>query len=446
MAAYFYYLLIFIFFIVYMLFAPKTGIRLYSFSNVFYFLCFLMIGIPGFYVSNGTADPVINEKFIRGMDWSLYWLYLYSMFSATFGLLIGNTLGKDKIVRIMINPINKELLILSLVFIIIYSVLFFLWLPTIPLIDVFGSSSIAELAMSRLKITHGFIDLNPPFAFRYWRNFLQYFLPAIFLITFAKRRILGKNLWSIYTISLLFFTFFCLTFTLEKASLVYFAVSIFLVFSVTQNQSLSNGKGIRELFSGKLLVLLLFLVATIALMYKFFMNGAGLEGALSRIMRQTASNYLQILYFDESGALGLGGLNSRFLEMLGVADPEATFSKMAIREIYPKLHDSSLSGAAGGMYGTNIFFIFGAFGLPLVFLYIIVLGILDKIFSNTVFNEKNIKSFHILVAFYAIFCSWYAMRAFSSPLAVFSFDFLLNPSLILLLMFFSIFAFPRFGR
>lgn len=246
---------------------------------------------------------------------------------------------------------------------------------------------------------------------------------------------------------IIFFLFvsFCLLFTLEKASFFYFLLSLYIVLGVSRFNGLKNDNSFSGLISGRLVGLLVIFAAGLSLIYHFFMNGSIID-AFSRMARQTASNYIQINYIKNYGYIGLDGLNSNILQAFGAQKESVNFSELAIIDLYPTLHDSGLTGAAGGMFSTNLFFMFGWAGLVVAFVYVIALGIFDRIFCNSAFSEKNTRVSYILISFYAFFCSWYAMRAFSSPLAVFSVDYIFNPALLIFLAFLSIFVHPSLRR
>lgn len=442
MAFILYYSFVIFLLLSYVFLSSSAGVRFYSFSNIFVVFVFLMVALPGYYVSNGTVDENIYSKFYRGMDWRLYWLYLFTIFSAIYGVLLGNfSIGRKKLG--LKKQKNKNFIFYFVVIAsIIYSVMFLFWVPTIPILSLLSGDSLINVATDRLKITHGLAELNPPFLFRYWRNVLQYFLPILFLMALAKRRYHGKKTFRLSTLCLFSFVSFCLVFTIEKASFIYFCISIFIILSVVSSGKFSNPVGYRSIIKFRFVVFGIIVCSSLILMYGFFMSGGGLESALSRIFRQTASNYIQILFFDEFGAYGIKGLDSRILGAFGAESLDQDYSQMAIQEMYPGLNDKGLYGAAGGMFGTNTLFIFGYYGLMLIPVYTTALGALDKVFSNTVFLQQRSEVFLVLIAFYAVFCSWYSMRALSSPFSIFSLDFIFNPSLLILIFFAFLFVRP----
>lgn len=189
-----YYLVIFISCFAYFLFATRVGIRAYSFSNIFFVLVFLLGGLPGYYVSFGVADETIRENFYRGVDYRLYIIYMLTMVIASFGIILGNLLANNKMIRAYPRSNVSILLGSSLLIIFLYALAFFYWLPGIPIFSIFKDFSVLEAATLRLEITHGMEALNPPFIFRFWRNFLQYFLPILFLSYIAKRKLIGRKI------------------------------------------------------------------------------------------------------------------------------------------------------------------------------------------------------------------------------------------------------------
>lgn len=437
-----YFSTIIFFFIIYIYIAPKVGVRLYSFSNVFFALVYLIVVIPGYHISAGIADSVIFDNFYRGFDFDLYLIYLATAVMVPIGILFGNAIVGGKYIAVQLHRRFELRWKISVFVCIVYGVLFFVWLPEVPLYKLFQGSSLLDLAYSRLFITHGFVDLNPPLPFRYWRNILQVYVVVLFIIFLVTEKKMGRNIRYFRLLIFFIFTSWCLFFTLEKASFAYFLFSIFLVFSIIKHGRFINTLRYKDVLKFKGFVFIGIFFLFILLMYSFFMGSVDVMGPFSRMLRQTSSNYLQIQYVRDLGYSGVGGLGSIVFNYLG-AEKVVDFSKIAIIDIYPSKHSSELSGSAGGMFATNIYFMFGWVSLPLTFLYLVGLGIFDKIFCNSAFNQKNVNSSPVLISFYVIYCSWYPMYALSTPLKIFSLNFIFSPQLIIFLIFMSIFVTPK---
>ena len=396
---------------------------------------------PGYPISLGTIDPVILSKFNRGFDLELYIIYLLSALIIPFGLILGNLMAGSTYVPVSLNKGFRLRWGLALIFCLVYSFFYFQWLPRIPIFDwVFGADYF-QIARSRLLITHGLHSLDPPVLFRYWRHVIQLLFLVLFLIAFGGRLFNGKSPLTIGLASLFFASTFFLVFTFEKAPLIYFLISIYIVFSVVRKGGLVGHRGIVKAFDLKFIFLASILLVVIFLMYHFYMD-AGLKSVLNRLGSQTASNYLQIEIVRQLGYSGLSGLGSSLLSLLGV-ESAINYSKEAILMMYPSYNDAGLSGASGGMFLTNLYFYFGLKAFPLSVFYLVVLGVIDRLFSNSVFHYRNLGSSVVMASFYSIFCVWFSMRALSSPLSFFSADFVFNPALIIFFLIMFIFVSPR---
>lgn len=420
-----------------------NNVSLYSFTSIFYFLCYFIVILPGYMVSAGKADDLIYTNFYRGFDYHLYFIYLATAFILPLGLILGNIIAGKKWKRLSTRGSFSLTYPLLVLFFLIYSALYFLWLPSVPVLTLLSKGDVVTTALERLQVTHGISDLNPPFLFRYWRNILQIFSMCLFLIFVINIKLSGgfKRMsvsQRFFLILLFFYVVFCQLFTVEKAPLSYFIISLIVALRKTEEFSVGKVKRVSDIFSGRNLFAVFLILCAFQLMYFYFMGGGGVSAAFSRIARQTASNYLQIEYARELGFLGFGGFGSKLFSVLGAA-PAENLSKMAIMEMYPAYNSSTLSGSAGGMFATNLYFAFGWFFLPVSIGYVVALGFIDRVFANSIRACSNIDVSTILIAFYSVFCVIFAMRALGNVFSIFSIDTFLSPELIIFILFFFVF-------
>lgn len=431
----FYYISVFISLFLYVVFAKKIKIGFYSFSSVFYFICFITIFLPGFYISAGTIDELIKTNFYKGFDVELYFIYLSTVYIVPLGLLLGNILSARKYVRLQPRKYFKLRYFLALLFVALYATYYFSWLPVIPIVKLF-TSGLGDAYQSRLIVTHGIKTINPPFILSYWRWFLQAYVFILFLIYYYS--VLGKNkIWNVRLILFFMVVGFCLAFTIEKASFMYLMICMVMLGRIKQKMFDTRWSELSLFNNSKLLFLVgvLFLILTI--IYSMFMSG-GLSEALIRIFRQSAATYIQIEYVRQHGFLGLSGLDSIILSKLGIDNGE-NLSVWAIMQLYSNRSDAETAGSASSMFAASLYFISGWWFILWSFVYIFVIGAIDRVFSNTVLFSSNATK-AILIPFYVFIMVRFGFGASVDPLMIVSFNYVLNPSIILCLLLFFFFV------
>lgn len=428
-----YYCVIIMSFIAYLIYAKKTQIPLYSFSNVFYFSGLILSYLPGYFVASGKIDVVVEAVSYWGFDYELMLIYLMTAVMVPFALITGSYVAGKKYITVLprrqFNLRYKILLIFSISYLFYY----LFWLPSIPIFELF-KSGLSQAYDSRLRITHGFTHLNPPFILRYWRNIIQNLMVLLFFIYFIKTYKNKKNKTFTNINFLLFFLLivFCYTYNLEKAAVIQFFIACFFLVRILDLNFDYKWSDFNKIVSFKGLALLSTLFVLLIIVSKYFMGG-DYTYAFSRIARQDASNYLQIQYIRNSGFLGASGLDSAWLTPLGV-HPAPNLSVMAIQEMYPRdLEDGA--GAAGGMFATNLFFSFGWFFIPFCFLYVFILSFLDRILRNSIAKNQEKDTQLVLLSFYLIITANLAISALASYKYVFSFTYIFSPEIIILLLF-----------
>jgi len=433
-----YYLSVFFSFVFYVIFARKSGIPLYSFSNVFYFSGLILSYLPGYFVASGKIDVVVEAVSYWGFDYELMLIYLITAVIVPFSIIAGSYAAGKKYIKVLprrqFNLRYKFLLIFSVFYLFYY----LLWLPSIPIFELF-KSGLSQAYDSRLRITHGYTYLNPPFILRYWRNIIQNLMVLLFFIYFIKAY-QSKKAKAFTNINFLMFfslILFCYTYNIEKAAVIQFFIACFFLVRIVDLNFDYSWSDFKKIISLKGLLLLSTLFVLLIIVSKYFMGG-DYTYAFSRIARQDASNYLQIQYIRNSGFLGVSGLDSAWLKPLGV-QPAPDVSVMAIQEMYYRdLEDGA--GSAGGMFATNLFFSFGWFFIAFVFLYVFILSFLDKVLRNTIFknNDSNVKI--VILSFYLILAVNLSIAALANFKYIFSFTYVLNPQVIILLLFCLIFV------
>lgn len=424
-------------FFVYLIYAKKTKIPLYSFSNAFYFSGLVLSYLPGYFVASGKIDELIENVSYWGYDYELMFIYLVTAVLVPFSLLMGAHVAGRKYVLIKVRTNFNLRYKLLFIFCIIYITYYLFWLPSIPIFKLF-SDGLGEAYQSRLRITHGFSYLDPPFVLRYWRNIVQNLVVFLFFIFFIKAFEKRQQRIFITPGFIIFFIFvaFCYGYNLEKAAILQFFIGCFFLTRIVNLNFDFYWKDVRRIISIKGVLWISTILILLVLISKYFM-GADFGYAFSRIVRQDASNYLQIQYIRNSGYLGASGFDIGWLKLFGIQPADDT-SVLAIQEMYSRELESG-AGAAGGMFSTNIYFTVGWFFPIFVSVYVFSLGLIDKILINTIKSAVGINSKSVLISFYLILTSFFSLAALSNYKYIFSFTYIFSPGIIFVIIFLLVF-------
>lgn len=421
-----YYLILVLSVAMFFIFHRRHGLRTISYTVLMYVFSIILIQIPGYHISLGEGFEPISS---RGFDIDIYLLYMSFIVLTPAGLILGNLCGKNIGVRTHERKYFEIYIVISLVFIIVYSLAYFMWLPEIPLNSLLkGDVGVLEVTISRVAITHQLSELMEiPFVFRYWRNFLQSLFLIIFLYVFLKYfkgSLLKKSL-----ILLLFaYLGYCFLFTLEKAPFLEILIAIFIVSFIQRKLPLMKFL----IFAG------IFFISTFA-MYIYFM-GVELDNNLNlfslvweRLGKQSVSTYFEIEYIREHGFLLFNGINMPIINKLFILD-YVDIGRWAYEFMFPGYTEMGTVGAAGGMSLAELYFCFSWFSLPIFFVFTIIYGFFDAVFLNAVFSERSTeKARKIHLSFYAAISALYSFAISSSVFMLFAFPTIFNPSIIFIL-------------
>ena len=421
-----YYLILILSIVMFFVFHRRYGLRTISYTVLMYVLSIILIQIPGYHISLGEGFDVGSN---RGFDIDIYLLYISFIILTPAGLILGNYYGKNIGVRTQERKYSESYIVISLIFILVYSLAYFTWLPEIPLNSLLkGDVGILEVTISRVAITHQLSELMEiPFVFRYWRNFLQSLFLIIFLYVFLKYS--GGSLLDKLFISLLFvYLGYCFLFTLEKAPFLEILIAIFMVSFIQRKFPLMKF----------LMFIGIFFIFTFA-MYIYFM-GVELDNYFElfslvweRLGKQSASTYFEIEYIRENGFLLLNGINMPIINKIFVLD-YVDIGRWAYEVMFPAYAEMGTIGAAGGMSLAELYFCFSWFSLPIFFIFTVIYGFFDAVFLNAVFSERSTeKARKIHLAFYAAISALYSFAISSSVFMLFAFPTIFNPSVIFIL-------------
>lgn len=438
---FFYYSFVIASFIFYLIIAKKANIPLYSFSNAFYFGGIILSFLPGYYVASGKIDSQVYEVSYHGFDYELYGIYLITAILIPIALIFASLVNGKKYISFSLRSNFNIRYKIALVFLLIYFLIYLVWLPSIPILKLI-TDGISSAYISRLSITHGFADLDPPFILRYWRSVIQGYTVILFFIYLSRKINPRKINFNLSLILLFLFICFCYIYTIEKASIFKFIIGCMIFVRMYRIDFDKKWIDISFLFRAKGLMVLLISLGALVIPYYYFMGG-GVSSVLSRIGGQDASNYLQIQYIRMSGYTGLSGLDSNWLMLLGVEKASDT-SVQAISDLYPRDEDVS-AGAAGGMFATNIFFIVGWWFIPFVFIFVFLIGILDKIFINSIRMSSG-NAYSVLISFYILFMIDFSLLALADFKYIFSFNYFFSPQIIILFLLLIYFVKINFKR
>ena len=421
-----YYLILTLSIVIFLIFHRRYELRTISYTVLMYFLSIILIQIPGYQISFGEGFDAVSS---RGFDIDIYILYVSFIVLTPVGLILGNLCGKNIGVRTHERKYFERYIVISLIFIFVYSLAYFIWLPEIPLNSLLkGDTGILEVTVSRVAITHQLSELmETPFVFRYWRNFLQSLFLIIFLYIFLKY-IGGSLLEKLLILLLSVYLGYCFLFTLEKAPFLEILIAIFIV-SYTQ----------RKFPLLKFVIFIgIFFISTF-FMYIYFM-GVGLDNYIDlfslvwgRLGKQSASTYIEIDYIRENGFLLLNGIKMPIINKIFNLD-YVDIGRWAYEVVSPEYTEMGTIGAAGGMSLAELYFCFSWFSLPIFFIFTIIYGFFDAVFLNAVFSDRSTeKARKIHLAFYAAISALYSFAISSSVFMLFAFPTIFNPSMLFIL-------------
>ncbi len=410
--------------------------KLASASNFAFVYAMIILALPGYYVADGSLNPVIDNGFNRGFDIQLYWIYFLFMPIVSIALIMGQLAGKRMFIRTM-NRKKMDSTVNILFFIsCIYCLLYLIWLRDIPVNNLLFSTSFnfTEVYMQRMIITHGLkYEENVPYIFMFWRNIAQYIMPALFYYFMITYKIKHRNILSIAF--LFVYVLYLQIFTIEKAPFLYFVLGmLFLLY--LQEQREKNDikiKKINTLFkysAGTIIIII-----CLAFLYKYFMNVQNemWMSLFKRVVKQSASDYVQIDYVRQIGFLGFSGIKMPILSSLFNLEYINT-SKYATSVLYSDAILGEAIGGAGGLSLANLYYIMGWYSLPVFFVFVFMFGLLDKIIINSIYNPINGESFYLNISFYAMCTLHYAISIGSSIWNVFAIPTVFSPPLIIIMI------------
>ena len=357
--------------------------------------------LPGFMISKGT---VFQERFphlYRGFDIDVYFLFIFYTLLLPLGLYTGRLIVKNFDTKIPSRSHPNKRMSMIIFGIIIYSILYFNWLDSIPLISAISEgltkNQIGEL---RLNVTHQMSKHGEvPRIFGYWRAILQYISLSVFIYLFSAR---SKNFFDwLFVFFWGALVAFFLTYTTEKAPLIYMFIAI--VFSLALQKKI-QAKTIISSGVISFIILMIF--------YSAFMKVNLFESPkyiLKRIALQTASMYHQVDYFQENGFTWFNSTHMNYLVENTISPNQISYIEM-----YPQNAEKGQIGSAGGLSIGKLFVGYSWFAIPLFFFITILYGALDGILLSTIYSKHNDKySRWIHFAFYCG-CSAFFIQALVS--------------------------------
>jgi hypothetical protein len=408
------------------------NLKIVTFSSLSYVFAYITAILPGYEIASGDF---YGGRFSRGFDEDLYYIYLLFSWLFPMFLLFGNIIGKRYYIFTVARTRLHLRVLISLAAIFIYSGAYYLWLPENPLNNlIFGRTSLYDLAIQRIQITHqlGDFELNVPFAFRYWRNLMQnlFFILVIYAILECKK----NNRFSKSSIFLLIFALlYNLTFTLEKASLIYFIISLFSL------KLLNDKVNLKLLLLGLLVVIL-----ALVLMITLFMGATNIYDALdalfTRLTEQTCSTYLQIEYIRQNGFLIFRGIYTPFVNYL-FPNYYIDLSKIAYETFFSTRDSGNPVGSAAGMALADLYFMFSWYSLPIYALLMCVYGFMDAALNNsTNCIALTSETRTINTSFYIYFMSTFSLMLTGTVFGILSPPFIFSPVVIILIVFYFIYV------
>lgn len=413
----------------------KNRMPIVSISSISYSVSIFTIMLPGYYIANGE---IINDILGSRLDFclDLYLVYLAYMLLTPIGLLIGQVSAKKHHLIIIKRKDFNRRIFFAFLAVLIYDVLYLIWVPYNPLMDLLVNKDLSDIAIKRLAITHGIGSYTKvPFIFRYWRLFVYNFSPILIFYYIQKQRI---NSWLKIWLFVLLITL--LFFTLEKVVIIYLCVFYIItkLFIEGKTRYFYSLKGI---INRKNLLFLFISIFILILMYVFIMGSEDpLASIFMRTFRQSASTRIMIEYVKDAGFFGIKGMDMPILGDL-IDYNYINLSKKAIIDIYPNMNSTELAGSAGGMSFAELYFMFGWYSIAIYLLAMFLTGFMDKILFNTCWCKYNLRndSHNLMIIIYSYLCGFHIMSLGASVFIFFSFPLLLSPGILLLALFSALF-------
>jgi hypothetical protein len=244
---------------------------------------------------------------------------------------------------------------------------------------------------------------------------------------------------------LFFYVLYLQVFTIEKGPFLYFLLGIlFLLYLRKQNEKKKfKINKFQTIFKYSVGLTAIFI--SLAFVYQYFMNAQdSIWGSLlSRLMKQSASDYLQIDYVRHIGFLGFSGIKMPIFSSLFNLE-YINPSKYVISIMNPKYVMGNVMGTAGGMSLTNLFYIMGWFSIFVFLIFVFLFGCIDKVVINSIYNPINKNCFHLNISFYAMLTLHFSIAVGSSVWSVFAIPTILSiPLIIIMAVYFFFVKIPK---
>lgn len=375
----------------------KYKIKFLSFSTLSYLVALVLAILPGYYIAEGDVFRESNPSLFRGFDYEIYFIYLFFSILMPMGLLLGRLLSSNLYLEIPERSFIRYKMIFLTLFLIVYSLAYYYWVPTIPLWEMIkGNLDFMQLSFARSSITHALGSAySVPILFGYWRMVIQVFAITIFIY--------WLNCFRFNKVSHYFYIFFLFIlisyghlFTLEKAPFIYFVIAIIFNYYFSKRVPI-NFKTIYIAFG---------LVLLVSVMYYFFMKASPytvFQSISRRLLVQTSSIYDQINYIRENGYLLFDNMKMNYIN-----EHPLDVSRWSFARIYPKSFNYGIVGSAGGLSIANLYFSFSSLGFFVFFVMMVLYGFIDGVFITSILYSKSTKTF-INKAFYISISSYFIL-------------------------------------
>lgn len=387
-----------------------------SFAGIYLRLVGVFVYLPAYYIYRGGV--------LANNDASIdMFVYLILLFQILFACLVAWFVWSVKIdFKLKFAKRRGHVLVYNLIllFVITYTVAYFVhYYELIPIFKIASGDFLSVAATLRSDLTHGFEDSS---IFSYYRPVTK---DLLFFIVFAM--IANSRTSFIAKLVLMLLLLVVLLAHLEKAYIVN------ILFSVVMLRVFRNNKInlTRELYIAIVLISI-----SVFVTYLFFASSFvdAVEYIPYRLMAQIGYVPEQLQLSKPYGALLLQGVNmgglGRLFEIKFI-----DISKMAFESVHPDLIMLGISGSSAGLAIADAYMIFGAMGVPLLMVIMLLHFYIDRVIRLSVLSSKVPGlSGAILVSFYIYFICFYPLFLIGSFLGIFNVPYIFQQGLILCML------------
>jgi hypothetical protein len=392
-----------------------VNIPLVSFTGLYLRMLVLVVWLPSYYISRGgvlfSEDAQINLL--------IYFLLFLQILISCFCAILVWKLRLSYYINFKNKKNSNKISISIIIILIIYTgAYFYNYSNTIPILYIFNLDFKSNSAYLRSELTHNFHSDN---LFAYYRLITK----ELFFVVFFTILINSKN--KIIHFIIVLFLMLILGAQLEKSYVVSIILAYYMYLYFDQKINLK-----KELY-----LYLVFIIISIISINLFFSDSifSSIRYLFFRLSVQVGYVSEQLSLMEQKIPLLINGIS---LGMMGrLFDVEQIeYSKLAWESIHFEQVNDGLSGSSAGLGIADAYIIFGSFGIIVFSFIIFVTFYIDRLFKYSYLrSNQQMTNLNVFKSFYLYFIIFYPMALICSFLGIFSIPYILNPGLIIVILF-----------